>query len=365
MTDNTAQRQTPRAPLRRHGGFTLAEVVAALGIMTILLGAIGSALIVAIRALPNGSSPLEAVARGGSALEQIASELHTATAVAAASDKVIEFSVPDRSGDGAPESIRYAWSGTAGDPLTRSYNGGAATDFVPGVHDFDLAYRLVTHSEERPVDTESGETLLISYDATSNLYDFTVMEDEEPGQFFRPTLPEGAKAWSVTRFKIMASQAGYIYTGVVTVQLRTAGADGRPTGTVLQAFTMLESSLSGSSTWREFAVTGASGLVPGQGLCLWVRHDQGTYACDIVYRSGAPAGANSFAVVSLDGGSSWLIYPNDSMLYYVYGTVTAPTQQVVEVTFLAAVNIAIQPSAQASSRVETAVNVLNQPEVSN
>jgi type II secretory pathway pseudopilin PulG len=364
MAGSTGQPLTPSGSTHRRGGFTLAELVVSLGVMTILLGAMGSALFIATQALPDGNSTLEAVARGGSALDQIASELHTAVGVSSATSTAIEFSVPDRDGGGTPETIRYAWSGTPGDALTRQYNGGDASDFVPNVHDFELAYRFVTTSEERTVDTESSEGLLSHHYAEWNLYDVTVMPGQEPGQFFHPTFPEEATAWSVTRFKIMASQSGSIFDGVASVLLLQAGADGKPSGGVLQEFTMLEKDLEQNPTWREFSVTNASGLSPDAGLILWVRYDGGSgYACEIRHQSGVDPREDSFGVGTFDGGSSWHIFPNDWMLYYVWGTVTAPSKQVVDINFLAAANIALQPHAQACSRIETEVNVLNEPEV--
>ena len=47
---------------------------------------------------------------------------------------VVEFTVADRDGDESPEFIRYAWSGTPGDPLTRQYNGGTIAELVRDVH---------------------------------------------------------------------------------------------------------------------------------------------------------------------------------------------------------------------------------------
>src|SRR5690606_30888846 len=48
------------------------------------------------------------------------------------------IAVPDRTGDGRPETIRYSWSGVVGDPLLYEYNGGAALSILDGVQQFRL-----------------------------------------------------------------------------------------------------------------------------------------------------------------------------------------------------------------------------------
>lgn len=51
------------------------------------------------------------------------------------------FTVPDRNGDGRPETLRYAWSGTPGAPLTLQMNGGTIQNLATNVQQFQLTYR--------------------------------------------------------------------------------------------------------------------------------------------------------------------------------------------------------------------------------
>ena len=333
--------------------------------MTVLLGAIASAIVIASRAVPDGTSPVEAVVQAGSAVDQIAGELHTATKVATYSSASIEFAVPDRDHDTTDETILYTWSGTAGDPLTRRYNDGPAATFVADVYEFDLTYYVRTAGEERYGEYESGEVLLNEQLGTSNLFEVTVAPNQWPGQYFHPALPAEAIAWSVTRFKISAARAGETDDGLVTVQLRTADANSLPTDTVLEGFPMVESDLDTIPTWREFFVSNASGLSPDDGLCLVVRHESSSgNACSILHELGGGDGLDSFALSTINGGSSWKSFETNSMLYGVWGTVTASSTQEVTVYYLSEINLALRAGSQASSRVETAVQLLNQPEVS-
>lgn len=133
-----------RAPRRgglrrvvRARGLTLVELVISMGMMGVLLIAITSSLLIASKALPaNAGTDASDSTR---ALSRLAHELSLATSVVELTPTAITFTLADR-GHGAvgPESVRYAWSGVTGDPLTRSYNGGAAQTVADGVNSFVL-----------------------------------------------------------------------------------------------------------------------------------------------------------------------------------------------------------------------------------
>ncbi len=130
-------------PARR--AFTLVELMVTMTIMAIIMTAVSSAMILTVHAIPD-KDDVAVVRRGKLAiLEKIAGELTYATALTEHTDTAVEFSVADR-GHGAvgPEVIRYEWSGTAGDPLTRQYNGGTVVAVFAKVRDFKLTYAQST-----------------------------------------------------------------------------------------------------------------------------------------------------------------------------------------------------------------------------
>ena len=130
----------PPGPLRR-AGLTLTELALSMTVMTILLGATASAVLLATRALPIGDSTAERLAKTADVVSEIADDLNFATSFSVATDKEVIFTVPDRAhGAEGPETIRYAWSGTPGDPLTREYNGGLRVNVVESVDDFAIEY---------------------------------------------------------------------------------------------------------------------------------------------------------------------------------------------------------------------------------
>jgi len=122
---------------KRRGGFTLIEaVVSAMTLAALMIG-MASVMLLASRSLRSAAGD---VAEAGDATADIVADLNLAQSLTEQTVTAVTMVVPDRDGDGLPETIRYAWSGTAGDPLTREYNGGDATTVVENVHEFDLEY---------------------------------------------------------------------------------------------------------------------------------------------------------------------------------------------------------------------------------
>ncbi|MCC6358895.1 MAG: hypothetical protein IT450_09135 [Phycisphaerales bacterium] len=118
-------------------------MVTALTTMSLLFGAMTSAVVIASRALPNPSDPAEKTATAAEALDQITADLSTAITIKQATPTVLEFTVPDRGhGPAGPETICYSWSGTPGAAVTRQYNGGTARTLAADVQQlsFELRY---------------------------------------------------------------------------------------------------------------------------------------------------------------------------------------------------------------------------------
>ena len=124
----------------RRRGFTLVEMVLSMAVMTILLGGISSAMILAGRAVPVSGTPASLTVDAYYAAEGLASELYAAQTITARGATSISFTVADRNADANPETIQYSWSGVAGQPLNRQYNGGVAGAVLNNVYQFNLTY---------------------------------------------------------------------------------------------------------------------------------------------------------------------------------------------------------------------------------
>ena len=125
----------------RYGrGHTLIEMLISVSIISIIMLGMGSVMLVAVRALPDAGSPANTIITASEAAEQLASELQFAITFSVRDTNTVEFTVADRSGDDVPETIRYAWSGIEGDPLTRQYNGGTVINVCEDVQLFELDF---------------------------------------------------------------------------------------------------------------------------------------------------------------------------------------------------------------------------------
>jgi len=350
-------------PQSKERGFTLVEMVVSLGIASVLMLGIGAAMLVATRAMPDAASPTGAVVDAGGALEQIITELQYAVDIRNKSATMIEFTVADRDGNDIPETIRYEWSGAAGDPLTRRYNGASVVPVLASVREFALSWDLLTISGLVPQGNESPETILRGYEGTVSLDNYPIRSSEWYGQYFRPSLPADAVSWKVTRVRLYARTDGG-HAGECRVQLQQATDGKLPSGTVIEEKMLPESSLLSGYQEQEFAFTQAGGLSPTQGLCLVVKWVNDSVACQLWGVNANGSTSDSFMVKSLDKGASWTAPAGMSLLYTIYGTATTTGQPQVQNTYyLTRVNIRLRAGTDMQATLQDAVRLLNKPEV--
>jgi len=358
----------PRSAIRNlqvRPGFSLLEMAVAMAVTSVILLGIGSAMLLAGRAMPDAHGPaLESVA-GADAVEPIIAELQYAVAVNQRSARMIEFTVADRNGDQTPEVIRYKWSGVAGDPLTRRYNGGAAVQVLANIRDFGLSYDLQMISTEIPQGNESAETLLSSYSSLQDYHDYSIKGSEWYSEYFRPVLPANAVSWKVTRVRFYA-KTSWGANGRDRVQLQTPTAGGLPSGNVLEERTLASSSLS----WlgyllQEMTYTQVSGLSPQQGLCLvlqWASGDD--EACKLLGQAPNVTAPHITLRKSTDNAVSWSLRSGESLFFWVYGTVTTTgTPQIQNTYYLNAVRVRLRAGTDNQATVQTSARIVNRPEV--
>ncbi len=135
------QHATEANRLARRRAFTLAELMVSMSIMAVLMSAMGSAVLIATHALPDGKSALEAGAQAADVVNGIVEDLVYALQIKTPSSTGVTFTVADRGhGSVGLEAIRLNWSGTPGDPLVRQYNGGANVNLCDNVQSFSLTF---------------------------------------------------------------------------------------------------------------------------------------------------------------------------------------------------------------------------------
>lgn len=342
-------------------GFTLAELVAAMAVMSILVLALSSALVIATRALPNPDRPVNRMLNSSSAFQQLADELAEAVEITERGAHTVAFLVSDRDGDGAPEHIRYAWAETADAPLTRSHNRAEPAVVVDGVHDFALEYTLRSESETYPGAVfESSEFLLTSRLNTVN-DEYDVKEKEWVAQAVKPNLPAEALSWRLTRFKFSAASKGP-KKGVTAVQVRLPAANGLPGTTVLDTQLMAESALSESYSWQEFSFSNAGGIAPETSIYVaLVNYVKDADLCRVEYDDKSPT---TRMAQTNDKESKWEIKAEQDMKHSAYGTYAYEgPPQTAERRYLTSVQMRLQAGAESTSLMHTAARTPNEPEV--
>ena len=132
---------------RTRRGFTLVELVVSSVSASLLIAGIGSAMFLAMTAAETDTSVMNTL-EAGWLIDELSAELQTALYFKERTATSVKFVVADQTGDNNTETIHYSWSGTAGDPLTRTFNSQSAINIAEDVHGFSLAYAVEATSED-------------------------------------------------------------------------------------------------------------------------------------------------------------------------------------------------------------------------
>jgi hypothetical protein len=337
-------------------GFTLLEMVTALGCTSVLLAAIGSAFLLASKALPDGDHPIFQVTRASSVLEELAQELRTCRYLTQADATAIRMVCDDRSGDGLPEVIAYRWSGPGG-ALKRSVNGQDARTVLEDVTDFSLEYETTTGDLTFPGPAVEGALTTVSgFDQASGTDLHDVEDDERLGQYFYPSLPAGAVSWKLQYILYRARRTGS--TGDTLLGFHYANADRTP-GALIQQFTKPNWQISWSTGWEMDFFSGADNLPVDRGYCFTFSCPDGvTEAARVEYSTSR----GGYQMESEDG-TSWDVEDDSSVIFYIYGRAYLPSEdRTVSRTFYQRVRASIRTGPDALSTAETGVRLENLPE---
>ncbi|MDB5340275.1 MAG: hypothetical protein JWN70_5894 [Planctomycetaceae bacterium] len=348
----------------RHG-YTLVELSVTLPIMAMLVIGMGAAINIASKSIPDGTSISSATLTSSRAMDLMASELLFATSIATdvrttGAARQLAFTIPDRDGV-APsnESVTYSWSGVAGDPLLRTFNG-TTTTIATNVQEFALAYDKRANTVVTTSTNTSAESLLISSDGTTGASDASVTDTSWFGQYFLPVFASSVTGWSVTKVEFRARPDGND-DGEIAVQIQTS-QNGLPTGIVLDEKKLKENDTDSSYGFETISFSNLPIQAPSQGMCLVLAFRKNT-PCGKLKTWG---GGQPFRdlVKTTNSGSTWTEDAAKSLCLNVYGTVTTDSQNAPIINYvLTNVRCTLRVGTSSASRLTTTIRVLNEPQV--
>ena len=356
-----------RRPPRRHPagpppGFTLIEMVVSLAVFAVLIGAMGSAIILSTHAMPTRGSDAGRTLAASETLQQMADELRGALYLTEAEPTAVAFILLDADGDGHPEAVRYAWAGVAGQSLTRQLNGGEPVAVLQSIDGLALSYASVDTVREFPGARIESEELLMSR-ATSgdSKTEFSVKDTDWIGIRVKPNPPADVVEWRITRTLWSAASRGK--TDGVSRYRVVPFNNNRPVDSTLDSTLQLESSLPTSPGWVEVAFDRGGPFLPGEAAAVIVtREDDGSgHSVNIDYfdKNASPVNLHS----TNDAGNSWTVESDRAVLHYAYGryTTQGPDWTLTRQR-TGAIDIALTPGKVPGMPLVASVDLVNAPD---
>jgi hypothetical protein len=231
--------------VNRRRGFTLAEAVIAGGITTIMFAASMAALTVATRTV---DPPREvAVSRQArAALDLFRQDLEGATAITSHTGQSITVSVPDRTGDGAGDTITYSYRSGAR-TLVRTDAAGADESLLTAVADFSLKAFSSRGPSAPTISEVTTEYALVASPNHGASIDLAPSTLAGYAIVTAPVLPSSTSSWKVTGLRVRGRR-GSSPSNSVTFALRTVSG-GLPSSTVLATVDVRGTAFPVSTDW--------------------------------------------------------------------------------------------------------------------
>lgn len=353
---------------------TLVETAMSIAILTIVMGAMTSAVVVASKAMPGRNDRIEAVLHGARLADRLLADLAYARSITLTGAGTLRAVVPDRDNDAIDEIIVYSWSGTKGDPVYRTYNAevpalfaAAAWEFVPSCQSrtATIATTVMQESTEQllhyqPVANAGAPTGLMN-PYTSGNGNKDVTNSRWLAQHVQPVLPQGATAWSITRVLLAARVSG-TNNGWSRVEIRPATTfPGGPSSSVIQGRDMFEWNLNSSYGWETFSFSSVTGLDPVSGIWVVVRWVNNGTSGTIAYQDKDVADQYAAYAESSNSGSTWSQTADGALAHAIYGTYTVPVAATATQVRATTLSIRLNLSSDSGAVVETASRLAAEP----
>ncbi|MFN0132186.1 MAG: PilW family protein [Phycisphaerales bacterium] len=360
-------------------GFSLIELVLGMAIASIAMVAIGSVFVLSAKALPTARGSTSASSQTSLAVQELLDDLRMATAVSEATGTAVTLTVPDRTGDNTPETVRYAWSGVAGGPLTRAMNGGAETVLVPTAYGMSLEYSRepVSVNVTIPTPMTSGTVLMAEFTGWSGVTHAQVLLGVSTStwgsQAFtinRVTLPATTTAVRLTRVDLrLKRNTRSTSNSTVNIHQRASLFNAEPGTTPIgTGGVVLPASLGASAAMMTVPLTGVSLPIPAVlSYCIVMKGLGSQASCDLAYYNANAAPTDLTVFLSTgNSGNTWTpsnnTHRNDAP-FAVYGEYdwTGSNVQTTTTYLLRSATVKLQTGRDAGSALVSSVVSLNKP----
>ncbi len=358
-------------------GYSLVELAVSLPTVAVLSIGMGSAVLMTARAIPQEGSTITAATETARAMERLERDLRSATEITARSATFVQCVVPDRTGDGQPDVIRYWWDGTAGQSLYRRVNNGHSETILSQVQQFSLAFQ----STERITNVVTSQTtkhptmLLASFDRwpgiSSASETFSVDNQKWAASTFElpNSVPRNISKLQFTQVDVVASRGAIL--GGVNMGVYRITATGMPRTICVGSESPVDIKLLLSTyNWLEVPLAKDVFVTDGERrFAIVVRGALNSSTIQVRYQKSNDAPVRLFPTMrwSNDSKGNWKPssdFHKQALEFRVYGYYeTTSVTEVAEIKrHFQSVQVGLQSASNQSVLLDTTIGFLNQPE---
>ncbi|MBX3385784.1 MAG: hypothetical protein KF768_04370 [Phycisphaeraceae bacterium] len=239
--------------------------------MTVILGAIALTIVSASNAVSVGRDENATRAAAAAVLSETAEELRTATRIVERSATGITLEVPDRDGDGAPDTIQYDWPAhlQSSLPLRRRVNDAPWRALpISGV-----AVESSTLTIPQPSRSVRASVALADHSSLNGGSASTIRvgPDGHIAQYILPSFNQPVHRWRPERVRLVASRTVFGAGKAMLITVVRAAPGYGPGSEVVGAATISELEVGLVRGWVTANLQSTAWVPAGEGVvvCIW------------------------------------------------------------------------------------------------